>query len=82
MNAVIRQYLFAVIFLAVGGYYLYRHDYLEASLYLLAGVAFVFNTLASEPKLFPYKKILAGITWGLIIITALLFLYILQFKFL
>lgn len=82
MNAATRQYLFGVIFLCVGGYYLYRRDYLEASLYLLAGLAFVFNTLSSEPKLLQYKKILAIVTWILIIVTGLLFLYILQFKFL
>ena len=82
MNATTRQYLFGVIFTCVGGYYLYRRDYLEASLYLLAGVAFIFNTLASEPKLLQYKKFLAIVTWTLIMITGLLFLYILQFKFL
>jgi len=82
MNATIRQYLFAVIFIAVGGYYLYRHDYLEASLYILAGLSFACNTLASDPKLLAYKKILIVTTWVLIITTALLFLYVLQFKFL
>ena len=82
MNATTRQYLFGAIFTCVGGYYLYRKDYLEASLYLLAGLAFIFNTLASEPKLVQYKKILSIVTWILIIITGLLFLYILQFKFL
>jgi hypothetical protein len=82
MNATTRQYLFGVIFAAVGGYYLYRRDYLEASLYILAGLAFVFNTLTNEPKLIAYKKILGIVTWGLIITVGLLFLYVLQFKFL
>ena len=82
MNATTRQYLFGLIFACVGGYYVYRRDYLEASLYLFAGSAFIMNTLASEPKLSSYKKILVPVTWGLIITTGLLFLFILQFKFL
>jgi hypothetical protein len=82
MNATTRQYLFGAIFLAVGLYHIYRRDYLEASLYLLAGLSFVFNMLASEPKLIAYKKTLVIITWSLMIITALVFLYVLQFKFL
>ena len=82
MNATTRQYLFGAIFLAVGLYQIYRRDYLEASLYLLAGLSFVFNMLASEPKLIAYKKTLVIITWSLMIITALVFLYVLQFKFL
>ncbi|HEY9007535.1 hypothetical protein [Ohtaekwangia sp.] len=82
MSATIRQYLFGAIFFAVGIYQLYRNDFLEAALYLLAALSFVFNTLATEPKLLAYKKMLVIITWSLIIITALVFLYVLQFKFL
>jgi len=55
---------------------------LEASLYIIAGAAFVFNTLATEPALSGYKKILVAITWILIIAAGILFLYLLQFKFL
>ena len=82
MNATTRQYLFGLIFACVGGYYLYQKDYLEASLYLLAGLAFIFNTLTNEPKLVSYKKILTIVTWVLIITVGLVFLYVLQFKFL
>lgn len=81
MNARTRQYLFAVIFLGIGAYQLYKKDYLEAALYLLAGSAFLFNTLTTEPSLFSYKKILVIITWVLIIVTALVFLYVMQFKY-
>jgi hypothetical protein len=82
MNARIRQYLFALIFFGVGFYQLYRRDYLEASLYLLAALAFTVNNLTAEPRLIAYKKILAISTWALIGIVALLFLYMLQFKYL
>ncbi len=81
MNATTRQYLFGCIFLAVGFYQVYKGDILEASLYLLAGLSFIFNTLTSEPKLIVYKKPLAIATWILMIVTGLVFLYVMQFKY-
>ena len=68
MNARARQYLFGVIFVAVGIYQLVKQDTLEATLYIIAGAAFIFNTLAGEPKLSNYSKILVIVTWALIII--------------
>ncbi|HEY5746764.1 MAG TPA: hypothetical protein VIU12_11845 [Chryseolinea sp.] len=82
MNARTRQYLFGFIFFAVGIYQLTRHDALEASLYMAAGTAFVFNSLAMEPRLIAYKKGLAIVTWVLIIGTGLLLLWLVQFKYL
>jgi hypothetical protein len=82
MNARHRQYLFGVIFLGFGIYQLVLKDVLEASLYMVAGAAFIFNTAASEPSLSQHKKVLVAITWVLIITAGLLFLYLLQFKFL
>jgi hypothetical protein len=82
MNARTRQYLFGFIFFAVGIYQLTRHDALEASLYIAAGAAFVFNTLAMEPRLIAFKKILVIITWVLIAGTGLLLLWLVQFKYL
>lgn len=82
MNAQTRQYLFGLIFLGVGIYQLIKLDMLEASLYMIAGAAFIFNTLAAEPKVFNYKKTLVIITWTLIIVAGILFLYLLQFKYL
>jgi hypothetical protein len=76
------QYLFAVVFIAVGGYQLYKENWLEASLYILAALSFIFNTLAGEKKFQHRKKLLVRITWTLMIITALLFLWVLQFKYL
>lgn len=81
MNARTRQYLFALVFMGVGAYQLYRQDYVEASLYFLAGLAFLFNTLTSEPRLFQYKKTLVAVTWVLIVVTGLAFLYLMQFKY-
>ena len=56
MNARIRQYLFGLIFFAVGIFELYRNDMLEFALYCCAGLAFVFNSLTLEEKLIAYKK--------------------------
>jgi hypothetical protein len=82
MDARKRQYLFGVIFLGFGIYQLVLKDTLEASLYMIAGAAFIFNTLASEPSLSSYKKVIVATTWVLIITAGILFLYLLQFKFL
>lgn len=82
MNPRTRQYLFGLIFLGVGLYQFVKKDTLEALLYLAAGAAFIFNTLATEPSLFNYKKILVIVTWGLMIAAGILFLYLLQFKYL
>lgn len=77
-----RQYLFALIAMGAGVYQMIKGDVVEASLYLFFGSAFIFNALASEPRLQQYKKLLAIITWVLIIVTGLLFLWVIQFKYL
>jgi hypothetical protein len=82
MNAQTRQYLFGAIFFAIGIYQLYKKDFLEASLFLSGGLAFAANTLVSEPRLAAYKKLLVIFTWMLIIVTGLIFLYVIQFKYL
>ena len=82
MNAKTRQYLFGLLFLGVGIYQLIINDLLEFSLYGLAGASFVVNALALEPKLLNYKKPLVIVSWVLIVATGILFLYMLQFKYL
>ena len=82
MNSLARQYLFGGLFIAFGAYQAYQSQWLEFALYALAGVAFIFNSLALEPKLIQYKKSLGIITWILIGATGIFFLYMLQFKFL
>ena len=82
MNARSRQYLFGSIFLAVGIYQLTVKDYLEFSLYCLAGAAFIVNSLSMEPRLSTFKKPLVILSWVLIGATGILFLYLLQFKYL
>jgi hypothetical protein len=82
MNARQRQYLFGAIFLAFGIYQIVKKDMLEASLYMVAGAAFIFNTITTEPAVAQYKQVLVIITWALIIASGILFLYLLQFKFL
>ncbi|MCK6617287.1 MAG: hypothetical protein L6Q51_06560 [Cyclobacteriaceae bacterium] len=81
MNAHIRQYLFGGIFIAFGLYQLYISDYLEFWLYALAGSAFIVNALTNEPRLEQLKKPLVIFTWMLIIATAILFIYLLRYKF-
>lgn len=82
MNAKTRQYLFGLIFIAVGIYQLVIKDYLEFSLYGLAGLSFIVNSLTMEPRFVAHKKPLVIISWILIIATGILFLYLLQFKYL
>lgn len=82
MIARLRPYLVSFLFFLVGAYQVYAGDLLEASLYILASLAFAFNSMAAEPKLVTYKKTIVLITWSLIIVTGILFLYLLQFKYL
>jgi hypothetical protein len=82
MSALTRQYLFGLIFLGVGIYQATIKDYIEMILYSVAGLAFIVNALTMEPKLLSYKRPLVVISWSLIIATGLLFLYLLQFKYL
>lgn len=79
MNATQRQYLFGIIFFGVGIYYITHRSWFESSLYIVAGLAFVFNALVLEPKLAKHKKPLTVISWILIISTGLLLLYMIQF---
>ena len=82
MNAKTRHYVFGAIFFALGIYYFTRPDLLEGFLYTLAGASFVFNTMTLEPRLAEYRKPLVIVTWVLIITTGILFLYLLQSRFL
>jgi hypothetical protein len=82
MNAQTRQYLFGLIFIGVGIYQLTIKDYLEFSLYGLAGLSFIVNALSMEPRLHRQKKPFAIASWVLIGATGILFLYLLQFKYL
>ncbi|HYC85928.1 MAG TPA: hypothetical protein VEB86_11940 [Chryseosolibacter sp.] len=82
MGPTTRQYLFGLIFIGVAIYQVSVGDYLETSLYGLGGLAFIVNALTVEPKLVIYKRPLVVVSWVLIISTGLLFLYLLQFKYL
>jgi len=82
MNSQIRQYLFGLIFLAVGAFELYTSDYLQFALYAFAGSAFIVNALTNEPALVTYKKALIILTWILMGITGFLFLFLLRTEFL
>jgi hypothetical protein len=81
MKAQSRQYIFGLIFIAFGAYQLYLPSYLEFSLYASAGAAFICNALVSEPRLHAHKKILVIITWMLIVAAAVLFFYLIRYKY-
>jgi uncharacterized membrane protein YoaK (UPF0700 family) len=76
-----RFYAYAAGLMVFAGYQIFKQDWMEASLYLCAAVAFGVNGLTSEPRLSAYKRPMVIISWILIIATAILFLYLLQFKF-
>jgi len=82
MSALKRQYLFGLIFIGVGIYQFSIGDFLEMSLYALGGLAFIVNALTMEPRIIEFKKMLVIISWILIFSTGVLFLYLLQFKYL
>jgi len=82
MNARSRQYLFGLIFIGIGIFYAVSRDYLEFSLYGLAGLAFIVNALTLEAKVSQFRKPLVILSWLLIAATGILFLYLLQFKYL
>ena len=82
MNAKTRQYLFGLIFIGVAIYQLSINDLLEFALYTLAGASFIVNALTLESRLTKYKKPLVIVSWILIGATGILFLYLLQFKYL
>ncbi|RAW03308.1 hypothetical protein [Pseudochryseolinea flava] len=73
-------YIFPILFIAIGIYQMFRVDFLEASLYIIAGLAFVFNAMASEERLAKHKKTLVTITWTLLGISVLIFFWVLQFN--
>ena len=76
-----QQYVFGALFVGVGLYQFYQKDFLEGTLYILAALAFIVNALTREPRLLAWKKPLVIITWVLIAVTLILFVYLIQFKF-
>ncbi len=76
------HYWFGLAFIALGIYYVVQRDYLEFSLYLCAGMTFIVNAFTMSPAAAPYRKPLVIITWLLIGVSGILFLYMLQFKYL
>jgi len=82
MDTSLRQYLFGIFFIGFAIYQLVLGDYLECALYAAAGGAFIFNTLAKEPRFVPQKSVFVFLTWGLIIVAAIMFFYVLQFNYL
>lgn len=81
MNSRVRQYFFGLIFAGIGVYYLIQPNYLEASLYIMAGFCFAINAIVSEPSMERYRKELTIVAWIFIIATAILFLWVLQSRY-
>ena len=57
-------------------------DYQETALFCVAGLSFIVNAMTLQDRFAAYKKPLVIVSWILIIITGILFLYLLQFKYL
>jgi hypothetical protein len=76
-----RLYLYGAALFAVGIYQVVQKDLLESSLYFCAALTFALNGMTSEPSFAAYKKALTIASWIFIIATAVLFLYLMQFKF-
>jgi hypothetical protein len=73
--------IFAAAFLGVALYQLYLRDYIEVVLYGMAALAFFISVLTQQARFLRYKKPLVIITWVLIFMTGILFVYLIQFKF-
>jgi hypothetical protein len=73
-------YLFGIALLGIGIYQIFKNDLVEFSLYATAGLSFVINGLTNEASLAKFKKPLVIVSWIFIGATAVLFLYLLQFK--
>lgn len=82
MKRTSRLYLFGAIFIGLGIYYAAQRDYLELCLYALAGLSFIVTALTLDPKSEAFRKPLVILSWVLIAATGILFLYMLQFKYL
>jgi hypothetical protein len=82
MDSFLRQYIFGIFFLGFGIYQLILGDYLEFALYTASGGAFIFNTMAKQPRFEAQKSVFVFLTWGLIIVAAIMFFYVLQFNYL
>lgn len=76
-----RLYIYASLLAVVGIYQVVQKDLLESSLYFCAGLTFALNGMTNEPKLAAWKKVLVVFSWIFIVATAVLFLYLMQFKF-
>ena len=80
MNPHNRLYLYGALLLVFGGYQLFLSHRWECALYGMAGVCFFVNGFTSEPFFSNYRKPMVVFSWVSIMATAVLFLYILQFK--
>ncbi len=76
-----RQYLFGALFIAFGIYRAWAGDYLEFSLYAMAGGAFIGNALIAEPALAHWRKVLIIADWALIIAAAFLFFFVIRYRY-
>jgi hypothetical protein len=77
MDSRLRQYLFGLIFFGFGVFEFKKNDPLEASVYLLAGLA-LFLFILSRTKAPSHKRLLVVVTWALIIAASIVFLYVLR----
>jgi hypothetical protein len=82
MNSRVRQYIFGGVFFVLGVYLWTQSNTLYAWTCFLTGISFIVNALTFEPALESYKKPLTILAWILIAVTAIMFLWVLQFSYL
>jgi preprotein translocase subunit Sss1 len=70
-----KQYIPALLLVVFAFYQLSKPDYWEFTMYLMAGVSFLLMGLIKEGWMSQYKKVLDAVSWTLIGLTVILFLY-------
>jgi len=70
-----KQYIPALLLIVFALYQLIKPDYWEFTMYLMAGVSFLLMGLIRDGWMSQYKKILDAVSWILIGLTVVMFLY-------
>ncbi len=70
-----QQYVPALLLVLFAFYQLYKSDYWEFTMYLMAGTSFLLMGLIRDGWMSQHKKVLDIVSWALIGLTAVLFLY-------
>jgi hypothetical protein len=70
-----KQYIPALLLIVFAFYQLTKPDYWEFTMYLMAGGSFLLMGLIQDGWMRQYKKVLDAVSWILIGLTVIMFLY-------